>query len=147
AAREKEEAELRERQRRIDAIAELESQLRTGYANHLTNVKQTILQVYSNTTLAQIEEAEAAVRGFIGGTLSEEAWNAISLVDDDTLIGEVRTSERFNACSTHFTTEVTKYAEYILTLFPARKEELERGEQESAQAAELARKQEEEAEN
>ncbi len=147
AAREKEEAELREKQRRIDAIAELESQLRSGYANHLANVKQTILQVYSNTTLEQIEEAESAVLGFIGGTLSEEAWNAITLVGDTALIGEVRTAERFNACSTHFTTEVTKYAEYIITLFPARKEELERGEQESAQAAELARKQEEEAEN
>ena len=147
AAREKEEAELREKQRRIDAIAELESQLRSGYANHITTVKQTILQVYSNTTLTQIEEAEAAVRGFIGGTLSEEAWNAISLVGDDTLIEEVRTADRFNACSSHFTTEVTKYAEYILTLFPTRKEELERGEQESEQAAELARKQKEEAEN
>lgn len=146
AAREKEEAELREKQRRIDAIAELESQLRSGYANHLTNVKQTILQVYSNTTIAQIEEAESAVRGFIGGTLSEEAWNSITLVGDDSLVEEVRTAERFNACSAHFTSEVTKYAEYILTLFPARQEELERGEQESAQALELAKKQQEEAE-
>ncbi len=147
AAREKEEAELREKQRRIDAIAELESQLRSGYANHLANVKQTILQVYSNTTLEQIEEAESAVLGFIGGTLSEEAWSAITLVGDASLVDEVRTEERFAVCSSHFTSEVTKYAEYILTLFPARKEELERGEQESAQAAELARKQEEEAEN
>ena len=147
AAREKEEAELREKQRRIDAIAELESQLRNGYANHLTNVKQTILQVYSNCNLENIDEAQVLVNDFIGGTLSEEAWNAISLVGDTALIDEVRTADRFAACSSHFTTEVTKYAEYILTLFPARKGELELGEQESAQAAELARKQEEEAEN
>lgn len=147
AAREKEEAELREKQRRIDSIAELESQLRSGYANHLTNVKQTILQVYSNCNLENIDEAQVVVNDFIGGTLSEEAWNAITLVGDSALVEEVRTQARFNACSSHFTTEVTKYAEYILTLFPARKEELERGEQESAQAAELARKQEEEAEN
>lgn len=147
AAREKEEAELREKQRRIDAIAELESQLRNGYANHLTNVKQTILQVYSNCNLENIDEAQVLVNDFIGGTLSEEAWNDISLVGDASLVDEVRTADRFAACSSHFTTEVTKYAEYILTLFPARKGELERGEQESAQAAELARKQEEEAEN
>ena len=147
AAREKEEAELREKQRRIDAIAELESQLRTGYANHLTNVKQTILQVYSNCNLENIDESQVLVNDFIGGTLSEEAWNAITLVGDASLVGEVRTEERFAACASHFTSEVTKYAEYILTLFPARKGELERGEQESAQAAGLARKQEEEAEN
>lgn len=146
AAREKEAAELREKQRRIDAISELEAQLRSGYSAHLTAVKQTILQVYSNATLTQIEEAEFALSSFIGGSLSEEAWNSITLVGDADLINEVRTDARKEACAAHFTTEVTKYAEYLLSLIPARKEELERGERESAQAAELARKQEEESE-
>ncbi|MGV6945009.1 hypothetical protein [Sphingobacterium kyonggiense] len=145
-AKAKEQAELTAKQKKIDDIAQLEGQLRNGYSAHLTNVKQAMLSVYSNCTLENIAEAEEVLNDFIGGELSEEAWVSISLIGDSELIKEVRTEARFNACNTHFTTEVTNYANYLISLLPQRREELEAGVKESKAAEELARKQKEEAE-
>ncbi|MCL7987761.1 hypothetical protein M8998_07405 [Sphingobacterium sp. lm-10] len=145
AARAKEQAELAAKQKRIDDIAQLEAQLRNGYAAHLTNVKQTMLTVYSGATLGQIDEAKEVLEQFVGAALSDESWNTIALVGDAELIAEVRTQERFDACADHFTAEITKYAEYLLSLIPQRRAELEAGVAESKAAAELARKQEQEA--
>lgn len=142
----KEAEELAKKQRRIEDIANLETQLRNGYAAYLSTVKQTMLAVYSGANLENINEAESSLQGFIGGILSEEAWSSIALVGDAELIEEVRTQERFDACSAHFTREITAYAEYLVSLLPQRREELERGEKESKAAAELAKKQAEEAE-
>lgn len=145
AARKEAEA-LAEKQRRIDAIAQMEAQLRAGYASLLSSVKETMLMVYTNASLDQLEEAEEVLKRFVGGTMTEADWNNIPLNGDAELAAEVRTDERFRASSDHFTKEVTTYAEYLLSLLPQRKEELERGEQESKAAAELAKKQKEEAE-
>lgn len=105
-----------------------------------------MLSVYSNCTLENIAEAESALVGFIDGKLSDEAWLSISLVGDSELISEVRTEQRFQACNIHFTAEVTNYANYLISLLPQRREELETGVKESKAAEELARKQKEEAE-
>lgn len=145
AARAKEQAELAAKQKRIDDIANLETQLRNGYAAYLTSVKQTMLSVYSNATLEQLGEAEEAVRGFINGTLTQEAWLSIALIGADDLIAEVRTKERFDACSEHFKGDITKYAEFVLQLFPARKIELEQGIADNKAAEELRKRQQEEA--
>lgn len=145
AAAQKEREALAAKQRRIDEIAALETQLRNGYSTYLTSVKQTLLTAYSNCTLESFADAQAGIRNFIGGTLSDEAWLSISLVGDADLVQEVRTAEKFNACAIHFTAEVTKYAEYLLSLMPARKSELEAGQAQSKAVEELKRKQEEEA--
>lgn len=142
----KEREELQRKQKRIDDIANLETQLRNGYAALLGETKRTILQVYSNFDLANAEEAKAAIQGFINAKLSNEAWETITLVGSEELIGEVRTAERFAASSTHFTSEVTKYAEYILEMFPTRVSELEKGIADNKAAEELRLKQEQEAE-
>lgn len=138
--------ELQRKQRRIDDIANLETQLRNGYAALLGETKRTILQVYSNFDLEQAEEAKSVITNFINAKLSNEAWETITLVGSDELIGEVRTAERFATSSTHFTSEVTKYAEYILEMFPARVAELEKGIADNKAAEELRLKQEQEAE-
>src|SRR5690606_28776448 len=99
----KEAEELARKQRRIEEIASLESQLRNGYASYLSTVKQTMLAVYSGANLGNIDEAESAIQGFVGGVMTDEAWNSISLVGDAELAAEVRTEERFCACAAHFT--------------------------------------------
>lgn len=142
----KEREELQRKQKMIDDIANLETQLRNGYAALLGETKRTILQVYSNFDLANAEEAKAAIQSFVNAKLSNEAWETITLVGSEELIGEVRTAERFATCSTHFTNEVTKYAEYILEMFPARIAELEQGIADNKAAEELRLKQEQEAE-
>ena len=142
----KEREELQRKQKRIDDIANLETQLRNGYAALLGETKRTILQVYSNFDLANAEEARTAIASFVNAKLSTEAWETITLVGSEELIGEVRTEERFATCSTHFTSEVTKYAEYILEMFPARVSELEQGIADNKAAEELRQKQEQEAE-
>ena len=142
----KEREELQRKQKRIDDIANLETQLRNGYAALLGETKRTILQVYSNFDLANAEEAKAAIQSFINAKLSNEAWDSITLVGSEDLISEVRTAERFATSSTHFTSEVTKYAEYILEMFPARVSELEKGIADNKAAEELRLKQEQEAE-
>lgn len=146
AAARKEREELAAKQKRIDDIANLETQLRNGYALLLGETKRTILQVYSNFDLENSEEAKTAVKSFINAKLSNESWETITLVGDSELIKEVRTPERFATCSAHFTGEVTKYAEYILEMFPARLVELEQGIADNKAAEELRLKQEEEAE-
>ncbi|MGJ1420472.1 hypothetical protein ACR79T_12665 [Sphingobacterium spiritivorum] len=145
AAKVKERAELAKKQKRIDDIAALETQLRSGYAAYLSTVKQTMLTVYSGATIETIGEAEAAISGFIGGALTEEAWETITLIGDQELINEVRTADKFTACANHFTAEVTKYAEYLLSLIPTRLAELEVGVAESKAAEALAKKQQEDA--
>ncbi|WP_165799018.1 hypothetical protein [Sphingobacterium corticibacter] len=145
AARAKEQAELAAKQKRIDDIAQLETQLRNGYAVYLSTVKQTLLTVYTGATLDLLEDAISELTLAMDWTLSNEAWNSITLVGDTELIEEVRTKEKFDACDSHFALEVSKYAEYLLSLMPARKEELEAGVAQSEAAAELARKQEQEA--
>ncbi len=142
----KEREELAAKQKRIDDIANLETQLRNGYATLLGETKRTILHVYSNFDLANAEEAKTAVQSFVNAKLSTEAWETITLVGSEELIGEVRTEERFATCSTHFTSEVTKYAEYILSIFPACVAELEKGIADNKAAEELCLKQEQEAE-
>ncbi|WP_411973350.1 hypothetical protein ACLCDV_07870 [Sphingobacterium sp. Lzh-3] len=142
----KEREELQRKQKRIDDIANLETQLRNGYAALLGETKRTILQVYSNFDLANAEEAKAAIQSFVNAKLSNEAWETITLVGSEDLIGEVRTAERFANSSTHFTNEVTKYAEYILEMFPTRVSELEKGIADNKAAEELKQKQEQEAE-
>ncbi|QQT44866.1 Uncharacterised protein [Sphingobacterium multivorum] len=142
----KEREELQRKQKRIDEISNLETQLRNGYAALLGETKRTILQVYSNFDLEQAEEAKSVITNFINAKLSNEAWETITLVGSDELIGEVRTKERFATCSTHFTSEVTKYAEYILSIFPARVAELEQGIADNKAAEELKQKQEQEEE-
>lgn len=145
AARAKEQAELAAKQKRIDDIAALETQLRNGYALHLSAVKQTLLSVYSTATIEQIDDATYSLEGALNWTLSEESWNAIALVGDAELLNEVRTQERFNACDDHFTSEIAKYAEYLLSLIPQRRAELEAGIAKSKEAEALAKKQEQEA--
>ncbi len=142
----KEREELAQKQKRIDDIANLETQLRNGYALLLGETKRTILQVYSNFDLENAGEAKTAVQSFINAKLSDESWETITLVGDQELINEVRTPERFATCSAHFTGEVTKYAEYILEMFPARLAEIEQGIADNKAAEELRLKQEEEAE-
>ncbi|MGJ1211952.1 hypothetical protein [Sphingobacterium multivorum] len=142
----KEREELQRKQKRIDDIANLETQLINGYAALLGETKRTILQVYSNFDLANAEEAKAAIQSFVNAKLSNEAWETITLIGSEDLIGEVRTSERFATCSTHFTSEVTKYAEYILEMFPTRVAELEQGIADNKAAEELRLKQEQEEE-
>lgn len=141
----KEREELAAKQKRIDDIANLETQLRNGYAALLGETKRTILQVYSNFDLENAEEARAAIQSFVNANLSTEAWETITLVGSEELIAEVRTAERFANSSTHFTSEVTKYAEYILEMFPARVAELEQGIANNKAAEELRQKQEQEA--
>ena len=137
----KEAEELAEKQRKIDATIRSEAQLRNGYAHFLEKTKSTLLMVYKEVTLDTLAEAESDLSFFIGGTLPLEKWENIPVE-----VEEVRTQERYEACASHFTKEVTTYAEYLLNLLPQRKEELERGEKESKAAAELAKKQAEEAE-
>jgi len=146
AARAKEQAELAAKQRRIDDIASLEAQLRNGYASYLEKVKNLLLNVHANVTLETYEEAIFKLNTFTNVTIPDEEWQAISLVGPAELIPLVRTQAKFEACKTHFTNEIAKHANYLLELMPARKEELERGEVESKQAAELAAKAEQEAE-
>jgi chemotaxis protein histidine kinase CheA len=141
----KEREELAAKQKRIDNIANLETQLRNGYAALLGETKRTILQVYSNFDLENAEEARVAIQSFVNANLSTEAWETITLVGSEELIAEVRTAERFANSSTHFTSEVTKYAEYILEMFPARVAELEQGIANNKAAEELRQKQEQEA--
>ncbi len=144
----KEREELQRKQKRIDDIANLETQLRNGYAALLGETKRTILQVYSNFDLANAEEAKTAIQSFVNAKLSNEAWETITLDGSEDLISEVRTEERFANSSTHFTSEVTKYAEYILEMFPARVAELEKGIADNKAAEELKQKQgQEEEEN
>lgn len=144
AARAKEQAELAAKQKRIDDIAQLETQLRNGYAVYLSTVKQTLLRIYTGATLDLYEDAICELTHAMDWTLSEEAWSAITLVGDVELIDEVRTKEKFDACDSHFAIEVGKYAEYLFSLMPARKEELQAGIAESKAAKELAIKQEQE---
>jgi len=142
----KEREELARKQKRIDDIANLETQLRNGYALLLGETKRTILQVYSNFDLENAGEAKAAIQSFVNAKLSNEAWETITLVGSEDLIQEVRTAERFANSSTHFTSEVTKYAEYILEMFPARVAELEQGIADNKASEELKQKQEQEEE-
>ncbi len=142
----KEREELQRKQKRIDDIANLETQLRNGYAAYLTQVKQTLLVVYSEFTLENKDEAISDIKWFVGGVLSKEAWDTITLVGEQVLIDEVKTQEKFDKCATHFTLEVTKYAEYLLSLIPARVAELEKGIADNKAAEELRLKQEQEAE-
>jgi|GEM_PF-604786 len=141
-----EQVELAKKQKRIDDIANLESQLRNGYASYLTQVKQTMLFVYTNCNLENITDAHEALKGFSNSELTEEAWSTISLVGDIELINEVRTNEKFDACSNHFASELSKYSEYLIELLPQRKLELEAGIKQSKEAEQLAKKQLEEAE-
>lgn len=145
AARAKEQAELAAKQKRIDDIANLETQLRNGYAALLSETKRTILHVYTKCSLEQAGEAKLAIQSFINCTMFNESWETIALVGDQELIDEVRTEERFNACSNHFSSEVAAYAEYILEMFPARVAELEQGIADNKAAEELRKRQEEEA--
>ncbi len=142
----KEREELAAKQKRIDDIANLETQLRNGYAAYLAAVKNTMLTVYSNASLDQLDEAEQAVKGFVNGLFSKEEWEAIQLIGEKELIDEVRTQEKFDKCAEHFTAEVTKYAQFVLQLFPARRLQLEQGIADNKAAEELRQKQEEEAE-
>ena len=144
--RAKEQAELAAKQKRIDDLANMSAQLRTGYASYLDKVKRLLLDVHANVTLATFDDAITQLQTFTNVAMPVEEWDAIILNGPAELISEVRTDAKFKACQEHFTSEIAKHAEYLLSLMPARKEELERGELESAQAAELARKQEEEAE-
>lgn len=146
ATKAKEQADLAAKQRRIDDIASLEAQLRTGYAGYLERVKKALLDVHANVTLATYDDAIAQLQTFTNVAIPIEEWNAIVLTGPEELISEVRTEEKLKACQAHFTLEIAKHSEYLLSLMPARREELERGELESAQAKELAKKQEEEAE-
>lgn len=146
AARAKEQAELAAKQKRIDDITSLEAQLRNGYASYLEKVKGLLLNVHAIVTLETYEDAIFQLNTFTNVTIPEDEWKAIPLVGPEELIPLVRTKEKFEACKAHFTSEIAKHANYLLELMPARKVELERGEVESAQAKELAKKQEEEAE-
>lgn len=146
-AKAQEQAALAAKQKRIDDITSMEAQLRTGYASYLERVKRLLLDVHSNATLETYDDAIAQLQTFTNVAMPQEEWDAIILSGPSELVSEVRTDEKLKACQAHFTSEIAKQANYLLELMPARKEELERGELESAQAAELARKAEQEAES
>ncbi len=146
ALRAKEQAELAAKQRRIDDKLSLENQLRAGYAKYLQGIKNLLLRIHANVTLETYKDALYQLETFTNVTIPQDEWEKIELVGPADLISEVRTVEKFEACKAHFTKEIAEQAKYLLDLMPARKEELERGELESKQAAELALKAEQEAE-
>lgn len=145
-AKAKEQAELIAKQKRIDTIAAMSAQLRAGYASFLEKTKETLLSIYANVDLQSYDEAMQALQKFTNATFPRVEWDNITLNGPAELIPEVKTEEKLLACQNHYSSEVAKYANYIIGLMPARKAELERGEADNKQAEELAKKAQEEAE-
>src|SRR5690606_4889338 len=148
--REKEQEEakkLAKEQERITLLADAEQQVRNAYADLLKSDKQELFNAFNGADATNIDSVEATLKE-VNATFKVDRWDEINPI----LSSQVHTVEeldnivfnakagKFNAVAPHYKTEIDGYAAYLLSLIPARRLEISKGEKESKAAAELAEK-------
>lgn len=139
--------ELAKKQERIRLLADAEQQVRDGYASILREEKANLLKSFENATADNIDEVEANLKNlkptFLKTKWDEIPVNLTSRLDQSEIDNVITNSRlgKFDKCSAHFKSEIKNYAAYLVSLIPARREEIAQGIA-SKEAEELKRKQE-----
>lgn len=152
AERQKEQLALSKEKARVEMFAEAENQIRTAYGNLLANDKGLLMSAFEGATLENFEQVSEMFTSVIG-TLEESVWDGINANLNGITGGEVIKDELESICikakegkldkvSPHYKSEIKAYADYLLSLLPSRKLELEQG-LESETASRLKKEQDE----
>lgn len=148
--REKEQEEakkLAKEQERITLLADAEQQIRNAYADILKEDKQELFDAFNGADAVTIDGVEETLKA-VNATFKVDRWNDIipvisSQVHTEKELDNITMNAKagkFEACAPHYKTEIDGYASYLLSLIPARRLEISKGEKESKAAAELAEK-------
>lgn len=135
---------------RIELLADAEGQIRTQYANLLSEDKAKLMEVYEGCTIEMYEPILEMLDGVVG-TFTQDMWEGISATIDHKQFAQAKhfTAEeisaicieakegKFEKVAPHYQSEIKAYAKHLSSLMPERKIELETGIQESAAAEKL----------
>lgn len=150
--RKKEQLKLDKQKAEITLLADAEQQLRNGYAAILQKDKKELLHGLTVDTISHLEAFEIILKNFCAD-LKESEFNAIGIYLNSSLLSKEEMQEislkafegKFEKVAPHYKTEMSAFAQHILTLIPNRRKEIEEGIANSKAAEELKKKQEAEA--
>lgn len=126
-AKEAEEKKLREAQKRIEEVSKVENELRQGYATILRQDKDELMLPFEGMTIENSEKVAEFYKGVEVEKLPAERWKEIVLTGTEEINTEVKTQEKYEACSAHYTNEINALAAHLLEQVPARVKEIEKG--------------------
>ncbi|WP_285011296.1 hypothetical protein [Pedobacter faecalis] len=158
AAYAKEEAEKRaaeqllldKEKERATKFAEAEAAFRTAYATMLSCDKAELLAAFEGSGEETIDAVEQLLSG-VTGNLEQERWDQVNVTLSSGLVANempdivIKAKEgKFEKIAPHYKSEITGYANHLLSLIPSRREEIAQGK--ASAAAEELRKQQDELE-
>lgn len=131
----KERQELARKTERVDLLANASNQVREAYAAILEGDKSELLDAFEKVTLDNIDEYEAILRE-INPVLKYDRWTSIEIrlsptqLNNQQEIDAIKTEalefgDKFDKAAEHYKSEITRYAQHLLTLLPHRRKALE----------------------
>ena len=141
-----EQLELDKAKERVQLLADAEQQLRNAYADILAEDKGMLTNAFENADADNINEVEDILKN-CDPKFTQEQFDEIVLVlspqyitiSECDVIKEQAKSGKLEKIQSHYTAEIKNHANYLLTLIPQRRKEIEAGEASKA-AEELRRK-------
>lgn len=139
--RKQEEEKIAIETEKVKLLADAEDQIRNAYADILRGDKNELLGVFEGTTSETIDVVEKILID-AQGTFTVKQWESIvpiisSVLIDADEIEQIKTKAKegkYEKVSAHYSAEIRNYCDHLLSLIPARREEIKAGIEKSEEA-------------